>query len=150
MATDPVKLKKVMEEMIVEELARLRAQADVCVFALYDPARMDAGPIDFYCLDRKASNQHQPPIALTYEGIGVWYFAFRTGDTFHVRKILLQISNRRFVTSQVGDFEGYWDDFPTYVAEDRWVHAITHRAAPANDGAGAGPAGNTAAAAAAR
>ena len=133
MKTDARELKRVMEDMIVEELVRLRKEADICVFALYDPLAKNDDPIDFYCVNRDSETDHPPPVSLNFDGIGVWYFAFRKGDTFRARKILLQVRNRRFVSSQVGDFDGYWDDFPNYVAEDRWVTTLTRHQEAANE-----------------
>ncbi len=132
MTTDTDRLKLVMEQKIEAELSRLSKSADVCVFALYDPARPDGDPIDFYCIDRRDETAVRPPLTLSFEGVGVWYFAFRREETFTVRKVLLRISNHRFIDAQVGDFEGYWEDFPQYVAEDRWVQAIIRRNGPAN------------------
>lgn len=127
------RLKLVMEQKIEAELTRLSELADICVFALYDPAAPNGDPIDFYCIDRRDETAVRPPLTLHFEGVGVWYFAFRRGETFTVRKVLLRISDRRFIDAQVGDFEGYWEDFPQYVAEDRWVQAIIRRNGPAND-----------------
>lgn len=126
-------LKTVMEDLIASELTRLGRDADVVVFALYDPDRPNGDPIDFYTVDRRRDEVDPPPAKLTFEGIGVWYFAFRTGKTFRVRKVLLQVAGGRFRHGQVGDFEGYWEDFPSYVAEDRWVQTLLQKARPAND-----------------
>lgn len=130
METD--RLKLVMEQKIEAELIRLSNQADVCVFALYDPLLPDGEPIDFYCVDRRDETAVRPPLSLNFDGVGVWYFAFRRGETFTVRKVLLRISNHRFIDAQLGDFEGFWEDFPQYVAEDRWVQAFIRRNGPAN------------------
>ncbi|RVU39157.1 hypothetical protein EOI86_07870 [Hwanghaeella grinnelliae] len=132
MTTDTNRLKLVMEQKIEAELARLSELADVCVFALYDPVTPDGDPIDFYCVDRRDESAARPPLTLSFNGVGVWYFAFRRGETFTVRKVLLRISDHRFIDAQVGDFEGYWEDFPQYVAEDRWVQSIIRRNGPAN------------------
>ena len=95
--TDVHELKVVMEQMIVAEIRRLSAEADACVFALYDPKRRQAGPVDFDCQDRKHSDGPlQPRIDFDFEGVGVWYIAFRDGETFRVRKVLLQIEDGRF------------------------------------------------------
>lgn len=133
MLTDTGRLKLVMEQKIQAELSRLSLEADVCVFALYDAQTPDGDPIDFYCIDRNDTTAHRPPISLDFDGVGVWYFAFRNNDTFKVRKVLLQIEDHRFLDAQMGDFEGFWEDFPTYVAEDRWVQSITRRIKPSND-----------------
>jgi len=141
MRTETGRLRLVMEQKIQAELTRLSNLADVCVFALYDPADPDGEPVDFYCVDRHDETAHRPAISLAFDGVGVWYFAFRKGETFTVRKVLLCIENRHFIDAQVGDFEGYWEDFPVYVAEDRWVQSIIRRSHPANEPASpAGPA----------
>ena len=134
--TDVHELKVVMEQMIVAEIQRLSAEADACVFALYDPNRNQPGPVDFECQDRKHSDGPlQARVTFDFEGVGVWYIAFRNGDTFSVRKVLLQIEDGRFKHGQVGTFEGFWEEFPQYVAEDRWVQAqIAQGAANDRDG----------------
>ncbi len=136
MQTETGRLRLVMAQKIQAELTRLSNIADVCVFALYDPAAPDGDPVDFYCVDRHDESAHRPPISLAFDGVGVWYFAFRKGETFNVRKVLLRIENNHFIDAQVGDFEGFWEDFPVYVAEDRWVQSIVRRSRPANDPSG--------------
>jgi len=133
MQINPREMVAEMEEMIAAELTRLGRSSDIHVFALYDPDDPDGDPIDFYCIDRVKGDKATPAIELHFEGIGVWYFANRHGDTFKVRKVLLQVTNGRFAHGQVGDFEGYWDDFPQYVAEDRWVQSLLRRNPVAND-----------------
>lgn len=127
-------LKAVMEDLIAKEIGRLVQDADVFVFALYDPADPDAGPVDFFVHDKARDGIARYTPTLDFEGIGVWYICFRKGDTFTVRHILLKIENGRFVHGQVGDFDGFWDDWPAYVAEDRWVKALC--AKTANDARG--------------
>ncbi len=129
---DPRALKKVMADLISKELHRLAQEADVTVFALYDRAALN-DPIDYYCVNRHDPTAEPPRISLGFNGVGVWYFAFRSGETFKTRKVMIHIDRQRFVTGQVGDFEGYWEDFPTYVAEDRWVGQVLQGAEPAND-----------------
>ena len=143
MRTASGRLKLVMEQKIEGELTRLSNQADVTVFALYDVSAPDAGPVDFSCVDRRDATAHRPEISLQFNGVGIWYFAFRHGETFKVRKVLLRIEDGHFIDAQVGEFEGYWEDFPTYVAEDRWVHSIVRRSQPANDAGPTEPSSNT-------
>lgn len=125
-------LKAVMERMIASEIHRLASEADICVFALYDPNRTTAEPIDFECIDRRETGPIDLEVSLDFEGIGVWYLAYREGETFHSKKVLLKITDGRFTHGQMGNFEGYWEEFPQYVAEDRWVHAQLSKNA-AND-----------------
>src|SRR3546814_1419362 len=70
------------------------------------------------------------PVDFDFEGIGVWYICHRNGDTFHLRHILVEISGGRFRRGQVNQFEGYWDEFPQFVAEDRWVKALLTQRLP--------------------
>lgn len=120
-------LKAMMEDMIVAEIRRLTEQSDIFVFALYDPAEPEGGPIHFHVHDamKDGPADYDPP--LDFEGIGVWYICNRQGETFHVRHILIKVENGRFVHAQVGDFEGFWEDWPSYVADDRWVKALRTR-----------------------
>ncbi|RED52331.1 hypothetical protein [Aestuariispira insulae] len=110
-----------MEQLIEAQIRRLSAEADICVFALYDPSANGTGPKDFACYDRKKCGRIDLDVDFEFEGVGVWYIAYREGDVFRSKKILLKIENGRFAHGQVGNFEGYWDEFPQYVAEDRWV-----------------------------
>ena len=121
-----------MERMIASEIRRLASEADICVFALYDPTRPQAEPVDFECHDRKSQGEIDLDVSLNFEGVGVWYIAYREGEIFRSKKVLLQVSKGRFTHGQMGTFEGYWDEFPQYVAEDRWVHAQLAKG-PAND-----------------
>ena len=59
-----------------------------------------------------------------FEGIGVWYICDRYDETYQLRHILVQIKNGRFVKGQVEQFQGYWDEFPQFIAEDRWIKAL--------------------------
>lgn len=131
-ADNPAEKKRVMAQLISNELHRLAREADVTVFALYASGQLE-DPIDYYCVNRHDPTAMAPRISLGFDGVGVWYFAFRSEGTFKVRKVLIQIEDQRFITGQVGDFEGIWEDFPTYVAEDRWVSTVLGGATPAND-----------------
>lgn len=126
-------LKSVMEEMIAKELSRLAETADLVVFALYDPDDPEE-PRDYRLAECEEEGE---PIALDvdfdFEGVGVWYLCFRDGETFVARKVLLQMREGRYVHGQVGRFEGYWDEFPRYVAEDQWVRSAVLKR-PANAG----------------
>ena len=129
-ATD---LKFVMEDLISTEIRRLVAQADVYVFALYDPRDPESGPIDYRCYQRDSqSGRISIDVGFDFEGVGVWYICRRNDDAFVLRHILAHIKNGRFSTGKVASFEGYWDEFPRFVAEDRWVQAYC-RTRSAND-----------------
>jgi len=125
-ATTP-ELKAMMEDLVVAEIRRLTEQSDIFVFALYDPEEPDAGPAHFFVHDAMKDGPIDYEPALDFEGIGVWYICNRRGETFHVRHILIKVEDGRFVHAQVGDFEGFWEDWPAYVAEDRWVKALRNR-----------------------
>ena len=131
MPQDPTALKAMMEDLIAKELTRLARSADLVVFALYDPEAPDE-PRDYQLVERPEDGA---PIALDvafdYEGVGVWYICRRHGETFTVRHIMAHIENGRFASGQVGWFEGYWDEFPQYVAQDGWVRSAVLKA-PAN------------------
>lgn len=131
MPQDPTALKAMMEDLIAKELTRLARSADLVVFALYDPEAPDE-PRDYHLVERP---ENGAPIALDvafdYEGVGVWYLCFRDGETFSARKVLLQMRGGRYVHGQVGWFEGFWDEFPQYVAQDGWVRSAVLKA-PAN------------------
>lgn len=126
-------LKSVMEDMIAKELVRLASGADLVVFALYDPDD-PSEPLDYQLIER---GEDGAPITLDvtfdFEGVGVWYLCYRDGETFAARKVLLQMRGGRYVHGQVGRFDGYWDEFPRYVAEDRWVRSAVLKQ-PANAG----------------
>lgn len=125
-------IRNEMEDLIRGEIRRLASSADVCVFALYDPEDLTAGPIDFQCFDRETDGYIDLEADFDFEGVGVWYIARRKGETFSVRKVLVRLENGRFTSGQVGTFEGFWDEFPQYVAEDKWVQSALIRN-PAND-----------------
>ncbi len=121
--------RAVMEDLIAAEIRRLVANADVYVFALYESAAAD-GPSDYRCEQRDpARGTLSVEVSFDYEGIGVWYICRRFGEVFHLRHVLVEIRDGRFIRGQVGEFEGYWEDFPTYITDDRWVQSILGRRA---------------------
>ena len=121
-------LKGTMEELIATEIRRLVAQADVYVFALYDPRACDSGPVDFRCYQRERDTDRiAVDVRFDFEGVGVWYICRRHGATFTVRHIMAHIRNGKFQTGKVASFEGYWDEFPDFVAEDRWTRDYCRR-----------------------
>lgn len=121
-------LKFAMEELIATEIRRLVAQADVYVFALYDPRDSESGPVDFKCYQRDpGAARIVVDVQFDFEGVGVWYICRRQGDTFSVRHIMAHIADGKFQSGKVASFEGYWDEFPSFVAEDRWARSYCRR-----------------------
>ena len=116
-----------MEQLIEVQIRRLASEADICVFARYDPEGSGKGPEEFSCYDKRQCGRIDLDVNFEYEGIGVWYIAYRDGEIFRSRKILMKIKDGRFYHGQVGDFEGFWEEFPQYVAEDHWVQAQLSR-----------------------
>ncbi len=120
---DPQEMKAVMADLIARELRRLAMLSDIVVYTLYDPEMPD-DPLDFTLLDREElGGDIELDIDFTFEGVALWYLCRRDGDAFKAKKILIQIRDGRFVHGQVGDFDGFWDEFPQYVSEDRWVRS---------------------------
>ena len=121
-------IKFAMEELIATEIRRLVAQAVVYVFALYDPRESESGPIDFKCYQREeTADRIVVDVRFDFEGVGVWYICRRQRDTFNVRHILAHIEDGKFQSGNVANFEGYWDEFPNFVAEDRWARNYCRR-----------------------
>jgi len=121
-------LKFAMEELIATEIRRLDAQADVYVFALYEPGLSDSGPVDFKCYQReRGANRITIDIRFYFEGVEIWSICRRQGDTFTVRHIMAHISSGKFQKGKVASFEGFWDEFPKFVAEDRWARSYSRR-----------------------
>jgi len=128
---DAQSLKTMMEDMIAKELVRLAHSADLVVFALYDPQDPEE-PRDYQVAERPADGSAiRLDVSFGFEGVGVWYLCYREGETFTARKVLLQMRAQRYVRGQVGWFEGFWEEFPQYVAQDSWVRAAVLKA-PAN------------------
>ena len=114
-----------LELLLADEIKHLTASADNCIFALYDAHTPNEGPIDFVtyeCSDKHASLDVD--VNFNFEGIGVWYICDRYDETYQLRHILVQIKNGRFVKGQVEQFQGYWAEFPQFIAEDRWIKAL--------------------------
>ena len=127
------KLKLEMEDLIADEIRRLISQADVYIFALYDPADLSDGLRDYQLIQRDSGRDRiAADVSFNFEGVGVWYICRRTGETFTVRHIMARIANGRFVDGQVGTFEGFWDEFPRYITEDKWAKSFCAKPA-AND-----------------
>ena len=118
--------KQTLESMLSNEITRLSQEADVCIFALYDAECPNEGPIDFSTHERDSNLDILDfDVDFDFEGIGVWYICRRYGKTYRLRHILVQIRQGRFVKGQVEEFEGFWDEFPEFVVEDRWIKGFT-------------------------
>ncbi len=122
-----------MQDLIAGEIHRLVQNADVYVFALYDPVEPEGEPLEYRCHKRQEPlGTIEIDVSFDYEGVGIWYICTRSGETFTVCKILVRMRNGHFIDGQVGTFEGYWDEFPKYVSEDKWVRSL-QSPPPAND-----------------
>ena len=65
-------------ELIATEIRRLVAQADVYVFALYEPGLSDSGPVDFKCYQReRGTNRITIDVRFDFEGVEIWYICRR-------------------------------------------------------------------------
>ena len=114
-----------LEALITNEIRHLTTNADACIFAIYDARRPIDGPVDF---ETYTCTEKQPTLNVNihfdFEGIGVWYICNRYGEVYQLRHILVQIHNGRFVKGKLEHFQGYWDEFPQFVADDPWVKAL--------------------------
>ena len=118
------KVKHKFKSLIKQRIKQLSLSSDICVFSLYNPNHPDEGPMDKQIFEANNNdNDTALPDNLDFNGIGVWYICWRHGDTFTVRHILLKSENGEFTHQQSSVFEGFWEDWPQYVADDKWVHA---------------------------
>lgn len=121
--------RDVMESMIAAEISRLAVDADVAVFARYADDTLSEEALDFLVLTRHEapSGRIELHADFAFTGVGIWFLCRRRGDTFHLRHIVVEIDgDGRFVRGQVGEREGYWEDFPAYVTDSRLVSTIVH------------------------
>ena len=48
------------------------------------------------------------PISLDFQGLGIWFLCQRTGETFHMRHVIVEIDEQgKFSRGHVGEQEGY-------------------------------------------
>ena len=106
---------------ICQIVKNLIKECDYCIFTHYDSNISDDEPQNFVCLNRFDHNLNDMPVHFNFEGIGVWYIAWRDGEIFRARKLLVVMQNGHYTNGMVGDFEGYWKDFAHYVTEDKWI-----------------------------
>lgn len=135
MVTDIYDERNQLMDALAGEIRRLAASADICVFTVHSPEQPDAGPILTESFDRqKLRSETGLPVNLNFHGIGVWYICYRNGDTFTARHILLKIIDGQIVHQETGTFEGFWEDWPRYTSESRWLHSDIIPARTAHQG----------------
>jgi hypothetical protein len=128
-----MEVKSVMEDLIAGEIRRLVQDADIYVFALYDPAEPDREPLEYRCHKRQEPlGTIEIDVSVEFEDVGIWYIYTRNGVSFYVRKVLVRVVNDLFIDGQVGTFEGFSDEFPIYVSEDKWVRSLQQYPLSAN------------------
>lgn len=118
-----------MESLISAEIGRLAVEADVAVFAHYADDSLGDEALDFKVQTRQEAPDGRIALDVDFDfvGIGIWFLCRRHDDTFHMRHIVVEIDEEgRFVRGQVGEQEGYWEDFPAYVTDSRLVSTIVH------------------------
>lgn len=120
--------RDMMEELILNEIARLAKDADVTAFVRYADSSLKSGPLDFVLVDPELPDSaDELPIGFDFRGLGIWFLCKRNGETFHMRHIIVEIdSEGRFARGQVGEQEGYWEDFPAYLSDERLLGGIIH------------------------
>ncbi|MEL0021938.1 MAG: hypothetical protein VW709_18905 [Rickettsiales bacterium] len=120
--------KDMMEDLILNEIRRLAASADVSAFVRYADSTLKGGPLDFYLVDPEFPEYTEEiPIGFDFRWLGIWFLCRRTGETFHMRHVIVEIdADGRFARGQVGEQEGYWEDFPAYISDERMLGGIIH------------------------
>lgn len=116
--------RKELLASLKQAIKQLAASADICVFTVHSPDHLDSGPILSETYDRaKLRAPDGLPVNLNFHGIGVWYICYRNGDTFTAKHILLKIIDGQVIHQETGSFEGFWEDWPRYTTESRWLHS---------------------------
>ncbi|MEC8201129.1 MAG: hypothetical protein VX085_16415 [Pseudomonadota bacterium] len=117
-----------MEVLITREIQRLAEAADVTVFVRYADSTLKGGPLDFVLVDKKLPDYDEElPIRFDFQGLGIWFLCQRTGETFHMRHVIVEIDEQgKFSRGHVGEQEGYWEDFPVYISDERLLGGIIH------------------------
>ena len=117
-----------MEVLITKEIQRLANDADVLVFVRYADSSLKGGPLDFVLIDKEVPDGDEEfPVNFDFQGLGIWFLCIREGETFHMRHVIVEIDgNGRFLRSLVGEQEGYWEDFPVYISDERLLGGIIH------------------------
>lgn len=116
------------EQLIEKEIVRLASHSDFVVYVLYDRENGEE-PLEYnlFRLAEGKAKLSDIPYSLDLEGIVVWYFCNRQGDNFTCHKILIELEDGIYKAGQYGHFEGFWDEFSQYVANDRWVASALQR-----------------------
>ena len=113
--------KNIVFKKISAVLKQLILKSDMTIFFLYDMANgADGDPVQTLMGD-KSMGFDGVPNQFNFDGIGVWYLVERNKDVYKAVKILTYIEEGQFINGQVGDFEGYWEEFSHYIEEDKWV-----------------------------
>ena len=117
-----------MEVLITREIQRLAEAADVTVFVRYADSTLKGGPLDFVLVDKELPDSDtELPISFDFQGLGIWFLCQRTGETFHIRHVIVEIDEQgKFPRGHVGEQEGYWEDFPVYISDERLLGGIIH------------------------
>ena len=117
-----------MEVLITREIQRLAETADVTVFVRYADSTLKGGPLDFVLVDKELPDSDaELPIRFDFQGLGIWFLCQRTGETFHMRHVIVEIDEQgKFSRGHVGEQEGYWEDFPVYISDERLLGGIIH------------------------
>ena len=117
-----------MEVLITREIQRLAEAADVTVFVRYADSTLKGGPLDFVLVDKELPDSDtELPISFDFQGLGIWFLCQRTGETFHMRHVIVEIDEQgKFSRGHVGEQEGYWEDFPVYISDERLLGGIIH------------------------
>ena len=117
-----------MEVLISKEIQRLAEAADVTVFVRYADSTLKGGPLDFVLVDKEfPDSDAELPIQFDFQGLGIWFLCQRTGETFHMRHVIVEIDEQgKFSRGHVGEQEGYWEDFPVYISDERLLGGIIH------------------------
>ncbi len=117
-----------MEVLITREIQRLAEAANVTVFVRYADSTLRGGPLDFVLVDKDLPDSDtELPISFDFQGVGIWFLCQRTGETFHMRHVIVEIDEQgKFSRGHVGEQEGYWEDFPVYISDERLLGGIIH------------------------
>ncbi len=117
-----------MEVLITKEIQRLASNADVLVFVKYADSSLKGGPLSFVLVDKEIPDSDDEfPVNFNFQGLGIWFLCKRSGETFHMRHVIVEIDeNGKFSRGLVGEQEGYWEDFPVYISDERLLGGIIH------------------------
>ena len=128
MNSKELETKNMMELLITKEIQRLAEAADVTVFVRYADSTLKGGPLDFVLVDKELPDSDaELPTRFDFQGLGIWFLCQRTGETFHMRHVIVEIDEQgKFSRGHVGEQEGYWEDFPVYISDERLLGGIIH------------------------